>query len=172
MTGARGVPDSGGFTLDHVEFFVPDRAEAAAWYARVLECVPVPGTERWAAHPDGPLMVSPDGGRTKLAIFAGAPQGDRETAGFHRVAFRLGASDWAGFAARISELGLEEDGRSGAGSGPHRRPVGLFHRSLRPPARSHHLRSLIGASTLLDRDLAPYRRHEDTMKRQASRFAP
>ncbi len=132
MTDDRVVPDSGGFTLDHVEFFVPDRAEAAAWYARVLGCVPVPGTEHWAAHPDGPLLVSPDSGRTKLAIFAGAPQGHRETAGFHRVAFRLGASEWAGFAARISELGLEEDG------GP-----------LRSPARSHHLRSLIGNSHLL-----------------------
>lgn len=111
MTDDRVVPDSGGFTLDHVEFFVPDRAEAAAWYASVLGCVPVPGTEHWVAHPDGPLMVSPDGGRTKLAIFAGAPQGHRKTAGFHRVAFRLGASAWAGFAARISEWGLEEDGR-------------------------------------------------------------
>ena len=71
----------------------------------------MPGTEHWAAHPDGPLMVSPDGGRTKLALFAGAPQGHRETAGFHRVAFRLGASEWASFAARISELRLEEDKR-------------------------------------------------------------
>jgi catechol 2,3-dioxygenase-like lactoylglutathione lyase family enzyme len=66
---------TGGFTLDHVEFFVPDRAEAAAWYARVLGCVPVLGTEHWAADPGGPLMVSPDGGRTKLALFTGEPQG-------------------------------------------------------------------------------------------------
>ncbi len=105
------APDSGGFTLDHVEFFVPDRTEAAAWYARVLGCVPVPGTDHWAAHSDGPLMVSPDGGRTKLAIFAGAPQGNRATAGFHRVAFRLGTEEWADFVARIAELGLVEDGR-------------------------------------------------------------
>ncbi len=105
------APVTGGFTLDHVEFFVPDRAVAAAWYARVFRCAPVPGTERWAAHPDGPLMVSPDGGRTKLALFAGEPQGDRPTAGYHRVAFRLERAEWSRFAARVSELGLEEEGR-------------------------------------------------------------
>lgn len=105
------APPSSAFTLDHVEFFVPDRSEAAAWYARVLGCSPVPGTEHWAADPGGPLMVSPDGGRTKLALFAGEPQGKRPTAGFHRVAFRLDPVEWSSFVARASELGLEEEGR-------------------------------------------------------------
>ena len=96
------------FTMDHVELFVPDRSQAAAWYARVLACRPVPGTEQWATRPQGPLMLSPDGGRTKLALFVGEPQGSRPTAGFHRVAFRLGGQEWLAFVARLAELGLEE----------------------------------------------------------------
>jgi catechol 2,3-dioxygenase-like lactoylglutathione lyase family enzyme len=99
-----------GFTLDHVELFVPDRARAAEWYARVLGCRPVPGTEHWAGHAEGPLMISPDGGRTKLALFAGEPQGQRPTAGFHRVAFRLGGEEWLAFVARMDDLGLVKDG--------------------------------------------------------------
>lgn len=97
------------FTLDHVELFVPERAQAADWYARVLGCRAVTGTEEWAAHPQGPLMISPDGGRTKLALFAGEPQGTRPTAGFHRVAFRLPGAEWLGFVARLRELGLGEE---------------------------------------------------------------
>jgi catechol 2,3-dioxygenase-like lactoylglutathione lyase family enzyme len=99
------------FTLDHVELFIPDRARAADWYARVLACRPVPGTEQWASHAQGPLMVSPDGGRTKLALFTGEPQGSRPTAGFHRVAFRLSGAQWLEFVKRLPEFGLgEEDG--------------------------------------------------------------
>lgn len=95
-------------TLDHVELFVPDRDEAAAWYARVLDCVPVPETDHWAAEPEGPLMISPDGGRTKLALFHGQPQGGRSTAGFHRVAFRLEGPAFLRFVARMGELNLTE----------------------------------------------------------------
>ena len=105
MSAERGF----SFTLDHVELFVPDRAQAAEWYQRVLGCVPVPGTEPWASHPQGPLMLSPDGGRTKLALFAGEPQGGRPTAGFHRVAFRLSGAEWLAFVARLPALGLQEE---------------------------------------------------------------
>lgn len=41
-------PPGPSFTLDHVEFFVPDRVQAAEWYERVLGCRPVPGSEQWA----------------------------------------------------------------------------------------------------------------------------
>jgi catechol 2,3-dioxygenase-like lactoylglutathione lyase family enzyme len=96
------------FTLDHVELYVPDRRAAAAWYADALGCEPVPGAETWAADPNGPLMISPDRGRTKLALFAGEPQGDRATAGFHRVAFRASATEFLAFIARMASLGLNE----------------------------------------------------------------
>lgn len=99
---------NGAFTLDHVELFVPDREEAAAWYARVFGCRPVAGTEEWAADPGGPLMISADGGQTKLALFKGRPQEEQTTAGFHRVAFRVGGVEWLAFLAHLPELGIEK----------------------------------------------------------------
>ena len=107
-------PVPSGFELDHVELFVPDREAAAAWYATVLGCAPVPGTEHWAADPAGPLMISPDGGRTKLALFRGEPQGARATAGFHRVAFRVNSPGFLAFVRRLGEIGLRD------GEGPPR----------------------------------------------------
>ena len=100
-------PRTQRFTIDHVELYVPDRLSAASWYAGVLGCEPVPG-ESWAADPGGPLMISPDGGRTKLALFTGEPQGNRASAGFYRVAFRVSATEFLAFTARMDSLGLKE----------------------------------------------------------------
>lgn len=94
--------------IDHVEFFVPDRRAAAAWYERVLGLKILPGYEHWSDAQGGPLMISPDGGNTKLALFQGTPQGERETAGFHRVAFRVGAEGFVHFLQRLPELGLTD----------------------------------------------------------------
>src|SRR5688500_7472544 len=55
--------------IDHVELFVPDRHEAAGWYQRILGLDVVPALQAWAADPGGPLMMSSDGGSTKLALF-------------------------------------------------------------------------------------------------------
>lgn len=92
--------------LDHVELFVPDRRQAAAWYQRVLGLTIVPEYEHWADDLRGPLMISSDGGSTKLALFEGTPQGSRETAGFHLVAFRVGAVDFLRFLNRLADLDL------------------------------------------------------------------
>lgn len=98
--------------LDHVELFVPDRREAARWYRDVLGLEVVPGYEPWAEAPGGPLMISPDGGRTKLALFVGEPQGSRPTAGFHRVAFRVDAAGFLAFLGRLAEVEvLDAEGR-------------------------------------------------------------
>jgi catechol 2,3-dioxygenase-like lactoylglutathione lyase family enzyme len=94
--------------IDHVELFVPDRHSAAAWYSEVLGLTPLSGAEKWAADPRGPLMISPDGGGTKLALFQGEPQGDRPTAGFHRVAFRVSGADFLTFLNRAEQLDLGE----------------------------------------------------------------
>ena len=88
--------------IDHVELFVPDRQEAADWYCRVLGLHVVPGFEQWTANSRGPLMIATVAGGTKLALFEGEPQQARSTAGFHRVAFRVGA---AGFLAFVRDLG-------------------------------------------------------------------
>jgi catechol 2,3-dioxygenase-like lactoylglutathione lyase family enzyme len=94
--------------IDHVELFVPDRRAAAAWYTEVLGLTPLPDAEKWAADPGGPLMISSDRGRTKLALFQGEPQGSRPTAGFHRVAFRVSGPDFLTFLGRAEQLDLRE----------------------------------------------------------------
>jgi catechol 2,3-dioxygenase-like lactoylglutathione lyase family enzyme len=94
--------------IDHVEFFVPDRLEAAAWYQRVLGLEIVPEYRGWAANPGGPLMISSDDGNTKLALFEGRPQATTPTAGFHRVAFRVGARDFIEFLQRLADQPLND----------------------------------------------------------------
>jgi catechol 2,3-dioxygenase-like lactoylglutathione lyase family enzyme len=94
--------------IDHVELFVPDRHQAAAWYHEVLGLEIVPEYEHWAEPARGPLMISPDGGSTKLALFSGSPQGDRETAGYHLVAFRVDGPGFMEFLDRLDETPLDD----------------------------------------------------------------
>ena len=89
--------------IDHVELFVPDRHEAAAWYKRTLGLEVVPEYRDWATDPRGPLMISSDGGQTKLALFEGQPQRARPTAGWHLVAFRVGAEAFIECVERLAE---------------------------------------------------------------------
>lgn len=100
--------------IDHVELFVADRHEAAEWYRRVLGLEIVPEYRHWAADPHGPLMISSDSGSTKLALFQGDPQGSRPTAGFHLVAFRVGADAFLMFVRGVAGLHLTDH---------HQRPV-------------------------------------------------
>jgi hypothetical protein len=60
--------------IDHVELFVRDRHDAAHWYRDVLGLEVVDGYQEWADDPRGPLMISSDGGTTKLALFIRRPQ--------------------------------------------------------------------------------------------------
>ena len=56
--------------LDHVHVRVPNRAEAARWYAEHLGFEPVERFDFWASgFEGGPLQISADGGRTMLALF-------------------------------------------------------------------------------------------------------
>ncbi|MEP6592149.1 MAG: VOC family protein [Acidobacteriota bacterium] len=105
-------PTTDGFTvdqIDHVELFVPDRHAAAAWYERVLGLKILPSFERWARHPQGPLMISSDAGNTKLALFEGAADDHAERIGFDRVAFRVGAAHFRTFLDRLPDLQLTDD---------------------------------------------------------------
>lgn len=90
--------------IDHVELFVPNRREAARWYQQALGLQVVPEYQNWEEDPRGPLMISSDGGNTKLALFEGEPQRDRTTAGFHLVAFRVDAAGFKEFVDRLAEL--------------------------------------------------------------------
>ena len=56
--------------LDHVHIRVPNREEAARWYAKYLGFEPVQRFDFWAGgFQGGPLQMSADGGRTMLALF-------------------------------------------------------------------------------------------------------
>ena len=83
--------------IDHVELYVPDRALAAEWYERTLGVNRLANTESWADDPRGPLMISPDGGKTKVALFTGTPQGSAEPVGLCRLAFRADAIEFLEF---------------------------------------------------------------------------
>jgi catechol 2,3-dioxygenase-like lactoylglutathione lyase family enzyme len=105
----------GGFhvsQIDHVELFVPDRHEAAHWYARTLGLRIVPEYEHWAQNPHGPLMIgTPDAG-TKLALFTGEPRRDRPMAGFHLVAFRVSRAVFDAFRVHVRDNPVfDEDGK-------------------------------------------------------------
>ncbi len=103
---------------------MPDRQQAAEWYRTVLGLTILPAYEQWASDPRGPLMISSDGGQTKLALFQGSPptsrprgqgpEGHLERAGFDRVAFRVGAASFKRFVDGLSARNLVDDrGRPG-----------------------------------------------------------
>ena len=94
--------------IDHVELYVPDRHAAADWYRQVFGLSVLAEYEHWARDPKGPLMISSDGGSTKLALFEGKPQGERETAGWHLVAFRVSNDNFERFLERVDELTLTD----------------------------------------------------------------
>jgi catechol 2,3-dioxygenase-like lactoylglutathione lyase family enzyme len=87
--------------LDHVHIRVPDRAEAARWYAEHLGFEPVGEFDFWAKGFDGgPLQISADGGRTMLALFEtseGHPMIPQKTG----VAFSVDAETFMAFARSL-----------------------------------------------------------------------
>ena len=87
--------------LDHVHIRVPDRAEAARWYAEHLGFEPVERLSFWAeGFEGGPLQISADGGRTTLALFeasAGHPMVPQTTG----VAFSVEADVFIAFARAL-----------------------------------------------------------------------
>jgi catechol 2,3-dioxygenase-like lactoylglutathione lyase family enzyme len=87
--------------LDHVHIRVPDRAEAARWYAEHLGFEPVAAYDFWAkGFEGGPLQISADGGRTMLALFEasdGHPMVRQQTG----VAFSVDADTFMAFARSL-----------------------------------------------------------------------
>lgn len=95
--------------LDHVHIRVPDRAEAARWYAEHLGFEPVERYDFWASgFEGGPLQISADGGRTMLALFEtgeGHPMEPQKTG----VAFSVDADTFMSF-ARSLPCGIDNPG--------------------------------------------------------------
>jgi len=87
--------------LDHVHIRVPDRAQAAAWYAEHLGFEAVETFDFWATgFPGGPLQISADGGATMLALFEATdshPMIPQETG----VAFSVDAETFVAFAQSL-----------------------------------------------------------------------
>ncbi len=96
--------------LDHVHIHVPDRAQAAKWYADHLGFEPVDEFAFWAnGFEGGPLQISADGGHTMLALF--------ETTDTHPmvrqengVAFSVDADSFIAFARSLPAEILARDG--------------------------------------------------------------
>jgi catechol 2,3-dioxygenase-like lactoylglutathione lyase family enzyme len=94
--------------IDHVEIFVPDRYQAASWYREVLGLEILEDYEHWAEDPRGPLMISCDGGDTKVALFTGEPQGDHPLAGLRLLAFRVDAEGMTAFIEQARRHGVRD----------------------------------------------------------------
>ena len=135
--------------LDHVHIRVPDRAEAARWYAEHLGFEPVDTYDFWATgFEGGPLQISADGGRTMLALFEaseGHPMVPQQTG----VAFSVDADTFMSF-ARVAALRDRQSARRASRAHRSRR---LRHvlgvRSRRPvgqPVRAQLLRLRPGQS--------------------------
>jgi catechol 2,3-dioxygenase-like lactoylglutathione lyase family enzyme len=87
--------------LDHVHIRVPDRAEAARWYAEHLGFEPVDEYAFWARGFDGgPLQISADGGQTTLALFE-ATEAHPMIPQQNGVAFSLDADSFISFARSL-----------------------------------------------------------------------
>jgi len=87
--------------LDHVHIRVPDRAEAAAWYAKHLGFEPVGAYDFWAnGFEGGPLQISADGGKTTLALFQ-VSEGHPMVAQTTGVAFSVDAEAFISFARSL-----------------------------------------------------------------------
>lgn len=87
--------------LDHVHIRVPNRAEAAQWYAEHLGFEPVEEFAFWATgFEGGPLQISADGGRTTLALFE-ASEAHPMTPQLTGVAFSVDADVFIAFARSL-----------------------------------------------------------------------
>ena len=98
-------------TLDHIHLMVPDRYEAARWYAENLGFEIVAEYEEWARVDGGPLHVSADGGGSGLALFEiqeGTPTFKIEIG----AAFAVDAPTFVAFSEGLTERELS-DGRGG-----------------------------------------------------------
>lgn len=96
-----GEPESTAVGIDHVETIVSSVDDAIAWYERVLGLRVQTAYDRWAEG-GGPVILSGDGGGTKLALFdghggAGEENADRGSTGFRRVAFGVDGDAFSRF---------------------------------------------------------------------------
>jgi hypothetical protein len=90
--------------VDHIELYVPDREEAARWYALVFGVGPLPEHADWAADPEGPLMISSAESSAMIALFTGPAQRNHPVVGIKRIAFRTDAVGFAAFVGQVRDV--------------------------------------------------------------------
>ena len=96
-------------TLDHMHLNVPNRYEAARWYAEVLGFEIVKQYEIWARN-GGPLHISADGGESGLALFE--PPGHAGSKLERPVAFRVASEQFLEFARGLGATEIRgQDGK-------------------------------------------------------------
>jgi catechol 2,3-dioxygenase-like lactoylglutathione lyase family enzyme len=107
------MADAGVATgIDHVELFVTDQADAAAWYERVLGFTPDPAFAEWHETGTGPLVLAADDG-ARLALFERATATRGAEVSPHRVAFGTDADRFCAFLDRLDTLELtDRDGEA------------------------------------------------------------
>ena len=88
--------------IDHVHVFVADRYEAAAWYRRTLGLEILKQFEHWAQSGGGPLMISPDDGNTKLALFERKQKDEATLESAKTIAFRMNGEGFCHFLDQLS----------------------------------------------------------------------
>ncbi len=94
--------------IDHVELYVPGQYEAARWYKDVLGFEVLPAYEHWVSE-GGPLIISCDGGSSKLALFKGEVRSSDRTSWYRRVAFRVTGQGFIEFLRRLDSQPVYED---------------------------------------------------------------
>lgn len=101
--------------IDHVHVHVPDRDRAAEWYSRVLGLRRDEKLARWAADPDGPLMLSSAAGHCCIALFRDPSVGD--SAPGRTVAFRVSGEGFMAFLSALPDLDLADSDGQAIGAG-------------------------------------------------------
>ena len=97
--------------LDHAHVRVPDREEAARWYAEHLGFEPVERFAFWAeGFEGGPLQISADGGRTMIALFE-ATDAHPMVAQTQGIAFSVDADNFMAFARSLPGAIVGASGR-------------------------------------------------------------
>lgn len=87
-------------SIDHIHVFVADRAQAEAWYARVLGLHRIPALAFWASD-GGPLTLSDASGKIHIALFERPAIPCRST-----IAFGTSASEFLTWRTHLAaELG-------------------------------------------------------------------
>lgn len=108
LTDTLGMLGTAAVTgIDHVELYVADWDDAAAWYERVLGLTPDDSFEGWWTTGTGPLMLSIDD-TSKLALFERETATRGEAVSPHRVAFQTDAAGFLSFVDRLEGLDLTD----------------------------------------------------------------